>query len=131
MDEQTRQMIAKAYQVLANAYAPYSKFTVASCIRTTQDNLYCGVNVENTSYGLTCCAESSAISSMATAGEREIKSIVILAGANTLCPPCGSCRQKIYEFSTSQTMVHLCSKDAVLQSLSINELLPLAFLFKP
>jgi cytidine deaminase len=131
MDELIKQMIAEAHKVLANAYAPYSKFSVASCICTSQDNLYTGVNVENTSYGLTTCAESSAICSMITSGEKQIKSIVILVGTNLLCPPCGSCRQKIYEFSTPQTMIHLCSKDSILQSITINELLPLAFLFKP
>lgn len=122
-------MISAAHNTLTNSYAPYSKFTVACCIRTDKDNLYTGVNVENSSYGLTLCAETSAISSMVTAGEQRIKSIVVLAGTNTLCSPCGACRQRIYEFSTPDTMIHLCNKDSVLRSITINELLPLAFDF--
>ena len=131
MDELTKKMIFKAHKALANAYAPYSKFTVASCICTDRDKLYTGVNVENASYGLTACAEASAICNMVSAGEKRIKSIVVLAGTNLLCPPCGSCRQKIHEFSTPQTMIHLCDKEKILRSITISELLPLAFNFKP
>jgi cytidine deaminase len=131
MDKIITKMIFNAYSALPHAYAPYSKFSVASCLCTDNDNLYTGVNVENASYGLTSCAETSAICAMVSAGETKIKSIVVLAGTNQLCPPCGSCRQKIFEFSTPQTMVHLCSKDSVLQSIRIDELLPFAFKFKP
>jgi len=131
MDKLITKMIFNAYSALPNAYAPYSKFTVAACICTDKDNLYTGVNVENGSYGLTTCAEASAICSMVSSGEQHIKSIVVLAGSSQLCPPCGSCRQKIYEFSTPQTIVHLCNKDSILRSIPINELLPLAFHFKP
>jgi cytidine deaminase len=131
MDKIISKMILNAYSTLPHAYAPYSKFTVASCICTDKDNLYTGVNVENSSYGLTTCAEASAICTMISSGEQHIKSIVVLAGNNQLCPPCGSCRQKINEFSTPQTIVHLCNKDSILQSIPISELLPLAFHFKP
>jgi cytidine deaminase len=131
MDKIITKMIFNAHSALPHAYAPYSKFTVASCLCTDNDNLYTGVNVENASYGLTSCAETSAICAMVSAGETKIKSIVVLAGTNQLCPPCGSCRQKIFEFSTPQTMVHLCNKDSVLQSIRIDELLPFAFKFKP
>jgi cytidine deaminase len=131
MDRLITKMIFNASSALANAYAPYSQFTVASCICTDNDNLYTGVNIENGSYGLTTCAEASAICSMVSSGEQRIKSIVVLAGNNQLCPPCGSCRQRIHEFSTPQTMVHLCNKDTLLRSISIDELLPLAFNFKP
>lgn len=131
MDNIITKMIFNAVSALPNAYAPYSKFLVASCIHTDNDNFYTGVNVENASYGLTTCAESSAICSMVGAGEKQIKSIVVLAGNNQLCPPCGSCRQKIFEFSTSDTMVHLCNKDTILRSISIDELLPLAFHLNP
>lgn len=130
MDKLIAQMINEAYKSLPNAYAPYSQFSVASCICASNNNLYTGVNVENGSYGLGICAESSAICSMVAAGEQQIKSIVILAGTNLLCSPCGACRQRIHEFSLPETVVHLCNKDTVLQSLTIDELLPLAFNFK-
>lgn len=131
MDKLTSTMIAQASTALSFAYAPYSKFTVASCLCTDNDKLYTGVNVENASYGLSVCAESSAICAMVSAGERSIKSLVVLAGTNLLCSPCGACRQKIQEFSTKDTLIHLCNKDSILKTLTINELLPLAFNFKP
>ncbi|MDI1351843.1 MAG: cytidine deaminase [bacterium] len=131
MDKLTAQMISEAHKALSNAYAPYSKFTVAACICTDKDNLYTGVNVENGSYGLTCCAESSAICGMVSAGEQRIKSMVVLSGTNQLCPPCGACRQRIHEFATPQTVINLCDKEGILQSLTSNELLPFAFNFKP
>lgn len=129
MDSITAKMISKAHAALAHSYAPYSKFKVACCIRTDKDNLYTGINVENSSYGLTLCAETSAIAAMVTAGEHHIKSLVVLAGTNELCSPCGGCRQRIYEFSAPDTMIHLCNKDSILRSVSIQEILPLAFDF--
>ena len=124
-------MILEANKVLPNAYAPYSQFTVAACICTDKNNFYTGVNVENSAYGLTSCAEASAISNMILAGEKCIKCIVILAGNNLLCPPCGGCRQRIQEFATATTDIHLCNNTSVLQSINIDELLPLAFNLKP
>ncbi|KTC78665.1 cytidine deaminase [Legionella cincinnatiensis] len=131
MDPTITKMISSAYKALTHSYSPYSKFSVASCICTDKDTLYTGVNVENSSYGLSTCAEASAISAMISAGEKNIKSIVVLAGTNLLCPPCGACRQRIYEFSTTDTIVHLCSKDSILRSIKMSELLPLAFDFNP
>ncbi|CAM2895331.1 cytidine deaminase [Legionella steigerwaltii] len=129
MDPKTAKMISNAYRALAHSYSPYSKFRVACCICTDKDNLYTGINVENSSYSLAVCAETSAISAMVSAGEQCIKSMVILAGSNSLCSPCGACRQRIYEFSTPDTIIHLCNKDSILRSLKIDELLPLAFKF--
>ncbi|MCL9684258.1 cytidine deaminase [Legionella maioricensis] len=131
MNKITEQMISEAYKALPNAYAPYSQFKVASCICTDKNNLYTGVNVENGSYGLTNCAESSAICNMVLAGEQRIKSIVILADNHLPCSPCGACRQRIHEFSTADTVVHLCNENTIFQSLTIDKLLPLAFDFNP
>jgi cytidine deaminase len=115
MDETTQLMIKTA--------------TVAACIRSEDDSLFTGVNVENSSYGLTICAETSAICQMVADGKRQIKSIVLMAGDNALCAPCGACRQCINEFSTPQTLVHLCNQQTVLKTMSIDELLPMAFKF--
>lgn len=131
MDKLISTMISKAHNSLNYAYAPYSKFKVASCICTDSDNLYTGVNVENGSYGLTICAEASALCNMISAGEQRIKSLVLLTEQNLICPPCGACRQRIFEFSDANTMIHLCNKDSILKSMTINELIPLAFDFKP
>lgn len=131
MDKITALMISNAHKALSHSYSPYSKFQVACCICTDKENLYTGVNVENSSYGLTLCAETSAISAMVSAGEQRIKSMVVLAGINELCSPCGGCRQRIYEFSSPDTQIHLCTKDSILNSVKIIELLPIAFNFKP
>lgn len=131
MNKITRQMLEMANSVLNNAYAPYSNFKVAACIHTQQGNFFTGVNVENASYGLTSCAESSAICTMVSHGETAIASMVLLASSNTLCAPCGACRQKIQEFSSKDTAIHLCNKSEILQSVTIEQLLPLAFEFKP
>lgn len=123
-------MIDKARQTLQYAYAPYSNYSVSACICTEDDTLFTGVNVENSSYGLSVCAETSAICQMITAGKQTIKSMVILAGNNALCPPCGACRQLIHEFSTPKTRIHLCDNHNVLKMMTIDELLPLAFSLK-
>lgn len=130
MDKITAQMITNAHQALARAYAPYSGYRVASTIQTTNGNFYTGVNVENGSYGLTICAEASAICQMVSAGDQHIKNIVILAENNLLCPPCGACRQRIHEFADENTQIHLCNKDSIFHTLTLDQLLPTAFDFK-
>lgn len=127
MNSLTKTMIHEALKILPQAYAPYSNFSVSACLCTEEDALFTGVNVENSSYGLSVCAETSAICCMVASGKRRIKSIVILAGHNKACPPCGGCRQRIHEFSTPTTKIFLCNKDTILHTLSMDELLPMAF----
>ncbi len=130
MDDITELMIKEANRALQYSYAPYSNYAVAACVCSEDERLFTGVNVENSSYGLTICAETSAICQMISAGLRTIKSIVLMAGDNMLCVPCGACRQRISEFSTATTRIHLCDKKHVLETISISELLPMAFAFK-
>ena len=120
-------MIKEAYAHLQNAHAPYSGFSVASCICSDNGNLYTGVNIENQSYGLTICAERSAICQMVAAGDKKISAVVIMAGNNLLCPPCGACRQVIKEFANNNTKIYLCDNEKILRSCTMDELLPLAF----
>jgi len=127
MSDITKLMMENASQAIQYAYAPYSKYAVASCICSEDDTLFTGVNVENCAYGLTVCAETSAISQMVSMGKLRIKSIVILAGDNALCSPCGACRQRIHEFSTPETRVYLCNKKMILKTMTIDDLLPMAF----
>ncbi|CDZ79182.1 Cytidine deaminase [Legionella massiliensis] len=131
MNDIIASMISQAKHVLTHAYAPYSKFRVAACLYSENGNFYTGVNVENASYGLTICAESSAICQMITAGKQKILSMVVMNGEGTLCPPCGACLQRIAEFANSKTVIHLCSHQAPIKSLTIEELLPYTFRFKP
>ena len=131
MNETIKLMIYNASQALQHAYAPYSKYSVGACLCSEDNTLYTGVNVENSSYGLTICAETSAICQMITAGKHQIKSMVILNGDNALCPPCGACRQRIHEFSTPKTRIYLCNQQNILKTVTVGELLPMAFSLKP
>lgn len=129
MNELTRKMIAEAAKTLKYAYAPYSHFAVASCLRS-DELFFTGVNVENSSYGLTICAESAAISQMISAGKQTISELVLLAGNNILCAPCGACRQRINEFANSNTSIHLCNQEGILKTVTMEYLLPIAFNLK-
>ncbi len=121
------EMHTLAKHVQANSYSPYSKFRVGCCIKTTDGHLFTGCNVENASYSLTLCAESSAIAQMIANGEKEIAEIVIIGQDDTLCMPCGACRQRLYEFAQPETKVHLANSKQIMQTITLAELLPYAF----
>jgi cytidine deaminase len=120
-------LLEAARRALANAHAPYSRFRVGACVRAASGHLYAGCNVENASYGLTQCAESTAIGAMVAAGDREIVEVVLVTERAELCPPCGRCRQQLAEFAGPQTRVHLCGPEGVRATTTLSELLPLAF----
>jgi cytidine deaminase len=120
-------LLEAACRALANAHAPYSRFRVGACVRAASGRLYAGCNVENASYGLTQCAESTAIGAMVAAGDREIVEVVLVTERAELCPPCGRCRQQLAEFARPQTRVHLCGPEGVRATTTLGELLPLAF----
>jgi cytidine deaminase len=127
MSEPPASMLDLARQALASAHAPYSRFRVGACVRAASGRLYAGCNVENASYGLTQCAEATAIGAMVTAGDREIVEVVILTERPQLCPPCGRCRQQLAEFAKPGVRVHLCGPQGVQLTTTLGELLPLAF----
>ena len=120
-------MHTKALARLPNAYAPFSNFHVASCIFTKNQNYSTGVNVENSSYGLSVCAESAAISNMICQGDSLIESILVISDGDVLSVPCGACRQKIYEFSTADTIIYVGNKLTIFKSFTIKDLLPEPF----
>jgi cytidine deaminase len=120
-------MIAVARRAMANAYAPYSRFSVGACLRAESGQLYGGCNVENAAYPLGQCAEASAIGAMVTGGDRRIIEIVVMGGGPELCSPCGGCRQKLFEFAGPDTPVHLCDERGVRRTLRLADLTPLFF----
>src|SRR6201987_4825076 len=89
-----------AMRVMKNAHAPYSKFRVGAAILLTNGRVFSGCNVENASYGMTNCAERTAIfTAVAELGPKfEIKAIAVVNDKGVPCSPCGACRQVIYEF---------------------------------
>lgn len=121
-----RKLIDAAKAARERAYAPYSKFKVGAAVLASSGKVYTGCNVENASYGLTCCAERTAIFKAVSAGERRIKSIAIVLDAPDYGAPCGACRQVIYEFGGKVEVV-LGTVKGKYKIMKIGELLPLAF----
>ena len=114
-------------KAMSKAYVPYSNYPVGVLIVTDNGNTYTGCNVENASYPLGNCAEASAIASMIMGGEKKIKHIYVMTKNDEGGIPCGGCRQRIREFSDSNTEVFMCSKDGVQGRVNISELLPNSF----
>ncbi len=120
-------MIALARAAQARAYAPYSKFRVGACVRTESGELYAGCNVENAAYPQGQCAEASAIGAMVHGGETSIVEVVVIGDGDGLCTPCGGCRQRLNEFATGDTPVHVCGPEGLRKTIPLGELIPYAF----
>lgn len=116
-----------AARVMKNAHAPYSNFRVGAAILLTNGKIFSGCNVENASYGMTNCAERTAIfSAVAELGPKiEIKAVAVTNDQGVPCSPCGACRQVIYEFGPNAT-VFFQGSDGPKQA-HITELLPEGF----
>jgi cytidine deaminase len=91
-------LISAAKQARENAHAPFSNFRVGAALRATSGRIFGGCNVENATYGLTVCAERIAIFKAISEGERGFDAISVVTDTDTLTPPCGACRQLIWEF---------------------------------
>jgi cytidine deaminase len=91
-------LVAEARRARENAHAKYSGFQVGAALRSTSGRVFGGCNVENATYGLTVCAERVAIFKAISEGEREFDAIAVVTDTETLTPPCGACRQLIWEF---------------------------------
>ncbi|MFT2097958.1 cytidine deaminase [Marinomonas sp. 2405UD66-6] len=125
--KQDETLFQLAKEAMSKAYVPYSDFTVGAAIRTASGNLYKGCNVENAAYPEGVCAEGGAISAMVLGGDTQIKDIYVIGKGDQLVTPCGGCRQKIREFSSTDTMIHICGPEGVRKSLTMEELLPFSF----
>src|SRR5258706_16380525 len=120
-------LLRSAKKVMKNAHAPYSKFRVGAAILLSNCRVFSGCNVENASYGLTNCAERTAIfSAVAAEGpETKIRAVAVTNAAKVACSPCGACRQVIFEFGPNATVVFQGEKGFV--SMAAGELLPSGF----
>lgn len=120
-------LIDLAKKVSQNAYVPYSKFPVGACVLAESGKVYTGCNFENSSYGMTICAERNAVGTAIAAGERKIKAVAIYSPKMINCTPCGACRQVLNEFQSEDgTDVILQSKDGI-KVTPLKELLPDCF----
>ena len=120
-------MLDLARQALGNAHAPYSRFRVGACLRADSGRLHAGCNVENAAYPVGQCAEATAIGAMVAAGDRQIEEAVVVTEGPELCAPCGRCRQQLAEFARPGVLVHLAGPEGVRVTVTLGELLPLAF----
>ena len=94
----TDPLIAAALHARQNAHAPFSKFKVGAALEDAKGQIYTGCNVENATYGLTVCAERIAVFKAISEGARHFQRIAVVADTPTLTPPCGACRQILWEF---------------------------------
>lgn len=119
-------LIEAAKNARLQSIAPFSKFLVGAAVRTAGGKVYIGCNIESASYGLTVCAERVAIWKALSEGEREFTELAVVADTETLTPPCGTCRQIIWEFCKHATIV-LANLNGQTEIVSIKDLLPRAF----
>ena len=127
MTQTLDQMLEAARRALANAHAPYSRFRVGACLRAESGRLHAGCNVENSAYPVGQCAEATAIGAMVAAGDRRIVEVLVVSEGSELCSPCGRCRQQLAEFAPPDVPVHLAGPTGVRRTVTLGELLPLAF----
>lgn len=119
-------LIQDAQKARLQSVAPFSKFLVGAAVRTSSGKVYTGCNIESASYGLTVCAERVAIWKALSEGERNFTELAVVADTETLTPPCGTCRQIIWEFARGADIVfaNLTGQSEVFH---IADLLPRAF----
>jgi cytidine deaminase len=121
-----KELIEAAARVRENAYAPFSEFKVGSALETDDGEIIVGSNVESASYGLTVCAERVAVWNAISQGKRKIKRIAVVADTEDLTPPCGVCRQIIWEFGGDIPVIFANLKGDV-ETVQMRDLLPRAF----
>jgi cytidine deaminase len=124
--EKKEELIEAATRVRENSYAPFSDFRVGAALETDDGVIIAGCNVESASYGLTVCAERVAIWKAISEGKRKIKHIAVVADTEELTPPCGVCRQIIWEFGGDIPVV-LANLKGKVETLQMKDLLPRAF----
>ncbi|MEO7659136.1 MAG: cytidine deaminase [Pyrinomonadaceae bacterium] len=126
MDHSEKELIEAATAVRKHAYAPFSQFEVGAALETDDGEIIDGCNVESASYGLTVCAERVAIWKAISQGKRKIKCIAVVADTEDLTPPCGVCRQIIWEFGGDIPVV-MANLKGKTETVQMKELLPRAF----
>ena len=126
MSEDIESLIETAKRAREQAVAPFSNFQVGAAVKTADGKVYTGCNVESASYGLTVCAERVAIWKALSEGERQFTDLAVVADTETLTPPCGTCRQIIWEFARGARIV-FANLEGKSEEFHIADLLPRAF----
>lgn len=123
----TDKLFTAALDVRANAYAPYSKLKVGAAIYADDLQIYKGCNVENISFPCGTCAEAGAIAAMVSNGAHRISEILIVADTQEIITPCGACLQRIAEFGSADTIIHLSNLNGLQKSYKLADMLPHGF----
>lgn len=118
-------LVKLAREAQSKAYAPYSKFKVGAALLSKSGKVYTGCNVENASYGLTCCAERNAVFEAVGRGERDFLTVAIVSDSPEPTAPCGACRQVLHEFAPEMEVIMAGKKG--FKKTSLKKLLPMAF----
>jgi cytidine deaminase len=118
-----KELIDEAIRARTHAYAPYSGFAVGAALLTKSGKIFTGCNVENVSFRLTICAEQGAVAAAVASGEREFKSIAVVAASQRPIVPCGGCRQLLAEFNPAMEVI-ISNTEGVHESISLADLLP-------
>lgn len=126
-DKSEELLTEKANDMLKNAYVPYSSFPVGAALLSKTGEVFTGCNVENSSYGLSICAERTAIFKAVSEGSREFDKLVITGNTEGPISPCGACRQVISEFCSEDMPVILTNVNGNRKETTVGELLPGAF----
>mmetsp|Transcript_39418 Transcript_39418/g.92638 ORF Transcript_39418/g.92638 Transcript_39418/m.92638 type:complete len:142 (+) Transcript_39418:2-427(+) len=119
-------LVAEAQRVKLNSYSPYSKFRVGAACLTGSGKVYCGTNVENASFGLTCCAERIAIFSAVSHGEKEVLQLAVSTDVDEVKWCCGACCAVILEFGEA-VQIHSSRLDGTFETKGIRDLVPFCF----
>lgn len=126
MNHPEQELIDAAKEVRNLAHAPYSNFQVGAAVETDDGTIYTGCNVESASYGLTMCAERVAIWKGISEGAKKFGRIAVVVDTEELTPPCGACRQVIWEFCGDVAVI-LSNLNDKTETIQMSELLPKAF----
>ncbi len=118
-------LLQAALAAREKAYAPYSHFQVGAAVLVGDGKLYTGCNVENASYGLTCCAERNAIFNAVGAGNHQLEALCVVGDTAEPISPCGACRQVMAEFKIP--VIYLANVQGRVKKLTLAELLPYSF----
>jgi cytidine deaminase len=122
----TDSLLSAALAARENAHAPFSKFKVGAAIEDTEGRIHTGCNIENATYGLTLCAERVALFKAISEGVRKFRRIAVAADTDLLTPPCGACRQVLWEFC-GDVEIALVNPHGKLEKYSLKDLLPRPF----
>lgn len=122
-------LLAAALEARRHSHSPYSRFAVGAAVLTESGDIFGGTNIENRSFGVTICAERSAIAAAVSAGHRRFRAVAIVTASTPPSPPCGLCRETLIEFCPPDMPVLLSNPDGERRDFTLGELFPEPFRF--